>query len=466
MIKLLSFLQPLVDHLYIFQLLEYHSVDLLKWFFKHPFKRRLQRKQQIEFTAHIKILLLFSLILMSIFSYILSAGFSSFFLFIILFMQISPLFIVVAELLFKPLELFQTGRIVGRAVAKRKRLKNLHVIAIVGSYAKTSTKNMLYTLLWKDFRVVKTPKSYNTELSIARSMISDLKDNTEIFICEMDAYQKGEIARLCQIAGPTKGIITAIGPQHLSRFGSMENLAATQFEVAEFSDTNQLFLNEEDEWSKKLSHHQENEVIWYNNRENFVSNTHEHDDYQTFRMHLGKEYADIHLPLKGAHNSVNFLAAAVIARNLGVSLKTIQQRARLIRPTEHRLEVRQLGEMTLLDNTYNANPKAALASLALLDSYKKAQKILVTPGFVELGKEHDREHRLFASAAAKIADDIIIVGYQAKKPLLAGLTEAKFDSEHIHFVETTQQGLAHISQIKKSNKVTVLLENDLPDQYF
>ena len=468
--KALNILQPLIDHLYVFQLLEYQSADLLKWFFKHPFKRRIQRKHHIEYSSKIKALLIIVIILMMLLSYQLSAGFASFCLFFILFMQISPIFIVVAEFLFKPLELYQRNKIITRAIAKRKKLKSLQVIAIVGSYAKTSTKNILYTLLWKDFNVVKTPKSYNTELSIAYSVLSDLKDSTELFICEMDAYHAGEISKLSEIAQPTLGIITAIGPQHLERFGSMDNLVKSQFEIATFlkmtvEDDGVLFLNELDEYSAREGRKLEQTVFFYNNTSAFISDRTEDGNGQKFMLHIRQAKVEVELPLKGEHQSINFLAAAVIAEYLGVSLKTIAARAKLVHSTEHRLEVRLMGEMTLLDNTYNANPQAALASLTLLKSYKDRQKVLVTPGFVELGKEHNKAHQEFARDAASIADEIIIVGEHAKKPLLKGLEQAKFNKKHIHLVETTQKALEHLSTIAKSNAV-VLLENDLPDQYY
>jgi len=474
--KLLNILQPLIDHLYIFQLYEYQSIYLLKWFLRHPFKRRVQQKQHIEYTSHIKALLIITLGLMSFVSYFLSAGFASFFLIIILFLQISPLFIVIAELIFKPLEMYQRNKIVSRAIAKRKRLKDLQVIAIVGSYAKTSTKNMLYTLLWKDFKVVKTPKSYNTELSIARSMLADLKENTELFICEMDAYHTGEIDKLCQIAQPTHGVITAIGPQHLERFGSMDKLVSSQFELAKFianqrvsesakqSDKGILFLNQMDEHSAKTGTKLEQTVFFYNNDSAFISDRIENEHGQTFTLTIRQSKITIHLPILGEHQAINFLAAAVIADYLGLPLKTIAQRAELITFTEHRLEVKTVGNLTILDNTYNANPKAAEASLHLLHSYKFRQKILVTPGFVELGKEHNKAHKEFAKSAAGVIDDIIIVGEHAKKPILQGLESAKFNKKNIHLAETTQKALEHISTISKENAV-VLLENDLPDQY-
>jgi UDP-N-acetylmuramoyl-tripeptide--D-alanyl-D-alanine ligase len=505
--KLLNILIPLIDHLYIFQLLEYQSGDFWRWFSRYPLKRNLQRKQHIVWTRKAQILLMFSFILVVLSSLIISGVKPLlFFTISLLLTQISPIFILASNLLFKPLEAYQKNKIFAAARSKRKKFQDLQVIAIVGSYAKTSTKNMLYTLLWKDFKVVKTPKSYNTELSIARSILSDLKENTEIYICEMDAYHQGEISRLCSIAQPTSGIITAIGPQHLERFGSLKTLAKTQFELGEYlanrkaiksslregksdeaisqelrsphpkgtthfvvacyaRDDAMLFLNHKDEWSVKLADDLNQPITFFNNSTHFISNRKEGEHGQTFTIHLGKEKTEISLPLKGEHNAINFLASAVIAYSFGLPIKTIKERAKLILPTDHRLEIRQMGNITILDNTYNANPKAALASLELLGSYKDVQKIIITPGFVELGKDHTHQHQEFAKVAGEVVDEFIVVGENAKKPIIQGLKDAGFSAEHIHSVETTAKALAHLSTITQGKSV-VLLENDLPDQYF
>ncbi len=465
--RLINIVFPLIDELYIYQLLEYQSKDFFKWFVHHPFKRNLQRKQKISWTAKAKLLFLISLGLIVVPLLFNSHSIVTNLILSLIRLQLSPIFIIVANFLFSFAENIQKARIIEAAIDKRTGLKNIKTIAIVGSYAKTSTKNMLYTLLWKDFRIVKTPKSYNTELSIARSILLDLKSNTEIFICEMDAYKPGEINRLCTIAKPNLGIITTIGPQHLERFGSMESLAKTQFELANFlKESGTLFINSQDTWSDKLSQGLSQKIVFFNNTENSISDRKESDNNQSFNLHLGKERVQIVLPLKGEHNAFNFLAAATIALNFGVSVKAIQSRAKLILPTEHRLEIRVQGNMTVLDNTYNANPQTARSSLDLLNSFKDYHKVIITPGFVELGKEHELQHIKFGKQMGSIANDIIIVGENAKNPLKRGTEESGFSKDHLYFMKTVKEALDKLPDLVQGKKVAVLLENDLPDQYF
>ncbi len=518
--KLLNLLFPLPDHLYIFQLLEYDNADFLKWFFTYPFKRNLQRKHTLVWTPKALVLFLVSCFLIIFLS--IASSVTQFYTFIlspiffILYSIFSPFFLIAANLLFYPFEAYSKNKLIKAAQRKQRKLKDLKVVAIVGSFAKTSTKNMLYTLLWKDFYTVKTPKSYNTAVSIARSFLRDVKEATQVFLVEMDAYHPGEIKQLCSIIKPDYGVITAIGAQHLERFGSMEKLAKTQFELAVslaktphpnplppgeremlskgggMNSTGErvgvskgggangtgdgekraeriLFLNADDEWTNKLYPDYDGiRQVYFGVKEGKDAQATDIKVYAnktTFDLRLKNQEVKIELPLAGEHHALNFAAAAAIAYQFGLSLEQIKKRAELILPTEHRLEVKKTGHVTIIDNTYNTNPTAARASLKLLKETSGSEKIVVTPGLVELGSKSEEENVLLGEEIAKVADVVIVVGEYAKEYLKTGLEKVKFPSENIHFVSSTSNALNLVFKIGKKDAV-VLLENDLPDQYF
>ena len=466
----LKIIFPLIDHLYIFQLFEYQNQRFFNWYMKYPLKRNLQRKHSFEPTPKSLLILIISL------SLILPVCFGSYLLFesywvvilngLICF-YLSPLFLILANLILKPLDLYSRNKIITLAKQKRKELKDLVVVAIVGSFAKTSTKNILYTLLWKDFYVVKTPKSYNTELSVARSLIRDTKSTTQIFIAEMDAYYQGEIDKLCQIVRPNYGVITAIAAQHLERFSDMDQLANTQFEIAKHISNGFLFLNSNDEWSMKLKDaYDTNKVIYGKSTDEFyISQINQKESGLEFYLHQGQKKIAIKLPLQGEHNAYNFLAAASIAKRLGLNLEKIAKRASLVLPTEHRLEIKQYGNITLIDNSFNANATSYKSSFKLLREYPGKQKIIITPGLVEIGTDSGEIHQQLAIDATLAADQIIIVGENAREELLSGIRETKFSKDDLFLVETTNQALDLLKRIAKPQAV-VLIENDLPDQYF
>lgn len=471
---MLSKLFPLLDYLYIFQLLEYEKGNFLKWFFKHPLKRNLQKKNHLDFTLKIQLLAVIASFIMLSLSTILTLVFfgGSLLMLIIIYIiceSISPLFIIISSFLISPLDFYSKFRIIQKARRKINSLTDLKTVAIVGSFAKTSTKNMLYTLLWKDFFVVKTPKSFNTPVAIASTILSSVKKTTQIFIVEMDAYHPGDLKNLCKIARPDMAIITAIAPQHLERFGNIQKLAETQFEVSSaLKDGGLLFLNSLDELTMQTEEKFEAKKIFLAGEEDKfrIENLEQTEAGLKFKLFLDEEKEEVELPLPGEHNAYNFLAAASIAYKLGLSAKTISERAALISPTEHRLEIKKMGNLNVIDNSYNTNPKVVISSLKLLkETAGDNQKILITPGLIEQGSNAEMENKKFIKLASKVADEIILVGESYKEFLREGLEEAEFPKDNTHFVKSTKSAIDLANKLAKENAV-VLIENDLPDQYF
>lgn len=471
--KVLVSIFPVFDYLYIFQILEYRTGDFLKWWVKNFLKRDLQRKHQLIFTKKIIILAIIVnllIIVRSLYAPIQLLGHFNILFSLILFVllhQLSPIIIVTAQILILPIELYQKQKIINLAKQKRDKLKNLKVITITGSFGKTSTKNILYTLLWKNFRVVKTPKSYNNPLSIAQTILEDLKDNTEIFIVEVGAYKRGEIKKVTQFLKPQIGIITAVAPQHLEKFGSLENIALTKFEVVENLPKDGLaILNGESEHLKKLAPKSPCPTIFYAGAGNqiFATDIEVGEQGSSFLLHSPKGHSLITIPLIGLHHIQNFLPAAMVALSFGMSLNQIRQRAKRLQSTPHRLEIKK-GTLTIIDNSYNTNPESSKTSFKLLSQYPGDQKIIITPGLIELGKDAEKENKQFIKNASRVADQIIIVGESFKKYLLKGLKEVEYPPKKIHTVKDLNEGMDLLNKIAKPNSL-VLIENDLPDSYF
>lgn len=481
--KLLSKIFPLFDHLYIYQVFEYNSRDFLSWFIKNPFKRNLQKKHNLEWTKKALALFIASTVLIIMVSiYIITANiyhnFIPLYLIFLFLLVFSPVFLVISNFLYKPLESHLKGKILSRVKEKLDKLPNLKVVAITGSFGKTSTKDILYTLLFKKYFVVKTPKSFNTPLGIAQTVLEMVKVNTDIFICEVGAYKEGEIAKIANLVKPQIGIITAVAPQHLQKFGSLENIAKAKFELPQSLPWGGIaILNSNYEQIKKFAPTVSAKVVFYGNEEDpfYATDIKIGIEGTEFTIHTPKGKADIKIPLLGKHHVQNFLAATVTALQVGLTLSEIQERAKLLLPTPHRMEIKRLGNMIFIDNSYNTNPKSAESSLNLLASFKDYRKIIITPGFVELGKEAARENQNFGNNIACIADEVIIVGENAKIDLLKGIRKVWPDPEHMtHFVNSTHEGITlaqqltaeYVQRVARSDiEVAVLLENDLPDQY-
>lgn len=429
MLKTLYKYFPLFDHLYIYQLFEYKYWDFFIWFLKNPLKRNLQKKHTLNLTGKVYALILLTLFwdftfTLLIYDFLFKGFFALLIPFaLLLLFQLTPLPILLAGIILYPADFYLKKKIIQNAKKKLENLQHLEVVAITGSYGKTSTKDILYTLLWKKFKVVKTPKSFNTPMGIAQTILEEVKENTDILIAEIGAYKKGEIAEIAKFIKPDIGIITAIGPQHLERFGSIENIRKAKFELVENLSSSGIAI-------------------------------------------LNPLHFDIPIPLRGEHHARNFDFAATAAMKLGMTLKEIKERAKLLIPTPHRMEIKKIGNVTLIDNSYNTNPKSAKSSLELLNSYKDFKKVVITPGLVELGKESKKENREFGKNIGKIADKVIIAGENAKMDLLKGLKDASFKKENIYFAKDTKEALILVQQLSNDKPLVALLENDLPDQYF
>lgn len=472
MSKIFAKFFPLLDYLYIYQVLEYEPAAFLKWFLRHPLKRNLQRKYKLKFTQKAIQLSILSILLMLLISttlsIFLSKGLLLFPILLLITQSFSPLFILIAHLIYYPVEFYFKRRILKRAKIKLNSLPDLKIIAITGSLGKTSTKEILYTLLWRKFRVVKTPKSFNTPLGIAQTILQDLKDNTEILIIEIGAYEQGDIAKMAEFLKPQIGIITGVAPQHLERFGSFKNIINTKFELARALSENGLaIINGENEQLVQLTPQSPAKVILYgqNNNPFFASQIQTSILGTTFLLHTSNTQTKISIPLVGKHHIKNFLGAAIAAQHLGLTIEDIKKRAILLLSTPHRLEIKKQGDVVIIDNTYNTNPASSKASLELLKDYPGKQKILITPGLIELGQDSSKENQALAKLGAQIADLIIIIGSNAQKDLLVGLNEVKYPKRQILIKDSLYEALQLLPKICKP-KAVVLLENDLPDQYF
>ena len=471
MSKILSSFFPILDHLYTYQLFEYDS-RFLKWFLKNVFRRGLQQKQKLVWTSKAKLLFVLSFFLILFLSFFFSWLLTkTFYLSPVIFLvtcQLSPVFLILSHLLIYPLDHYQKQKILRNARNKKIHLTRLKIVAITGSFGKTSTKDILYTLLWRKFRVVKTPRSFNTPLGISQTILEDVKENTDVLIAEVGAYKTGEIREIAKIIEPDISIITAIAPQHLERFGSIEDIANAKFELVEELNKDKLsIINSNYPILNPLLPKLKSRLILYGgSKQGYRVSNIKITSYGTeFVLATPKGRALVKIPLLGVHHAYNFLAAAIAALELGMSLGELKGRAKLLLPTPHRMEISKKANYTLIDNSFNTNIEASKSSFELLRQTPGDKKIVVTPGLIELGKESELHNRQFAFNAAQVADEIIIVGKNNRQFLLDGLEEAGFPKEKTHVVLKTHQGLVLASQLAGKNSL-VLIENDLPDQYF
>jgi UDP-N-acetylmuramoyl-tripeptide--D-alanyl-D-alanine ligase len=395
--------------------------------------------------------------------------------------MLAPVWLILGNLTMTPLEAWMRRRFIARA---RRALAETHpvVIGITGSYGKTTTKNYLAHLLNSRYRAYATPKSYNTMMGVCIAINNDLANDRSIeyFIAEMGAYIPGEIRRIADLTHPTISIVVEVGPQHLERFGSVENVAIAKYEIISAlpPDGTGVF-NIDNPYIRemfgrgypatrigisKLLSPEEGKAQGVRLVATDISESLAGLRFMLHDTQQG-ESVEIMTPLVGQHNVTNILLAAAVALHERIPLRDIARRAASLKPAESRLVSQTTAQgITIINDAYSANPVGVLSSLAVLAMHQTGRRLLITPGIVELGELMESENHKLGIAAAGSATDVILVGEIQTRPIKAGLLEAGFPESRIQVVEALGEAVAWY-QGNLTAGDCVLFLNDLPDTY-
>lgn len=347
-------------------------------------------------------------------------------------------------------------------------MPGLTVIGITGSYGKTSTKHYLNRILSEQFEVLMTPGSYNTTLGVIRTIRELMKPYTEIFICEMGAKNIGDIKDICDLVHPSIGIVTAVGPQHLESFKTIENVCRTKFELIDSlpDDGFAVINNDFDPIAEKKV--ELNGLCRYsvrNENADFRASRIVYSSTGTSFTITGKDTSlDLHTRLVGECNVSNLIAAVIVAMHLGMPFEKIRRAVEAIEPVEHRLSIkRTAGGITILDDAFNSNPAGSSMALDVLRAMTGGKRIIITPGMIELGEKQHELNREFGEKISVSADIAIVVGQYNREAILAGIAAGE-GSPEVHEA-TTFADAQRLLQTFVANGDTILYENDLPDTF-
>ena len=403
-------------------------------------------------------------------------GASGFILFLL-----APLWLTLGNLLLQPFEKFLQQRYLAQARAVMNTTKP-KIIGITGSYGKTTTKDFLRDIFSLRYRTYATPKSYNTLMGISLAINRDLVDDfrTEYFISEMGAYVPGEIDRICQLTPPDIAIVTEIGPQHLERFGSLDNVMRAKYEIIRNLEESgvgvfnwdNVYIREmiaKGHPNTRLSVSRElnidearcESVTW------IATEIESRLDGLRFTVTnvASGEGAQMSTPVIGEHNITNLLLCIALAFHEGIPLRDIVMRIGTLKPADSRL-VRHTTRsgITIINDAYSANPKGVISALKVLGMHKGGKRLLITPGMIELGELHDKENRKLGELASEHATDIILIGREQTRPVYEGIQSAEFDMSRVQVFEMLAESVAWYQHNLMAND-TVLFLNDLPDTY-
>jgi len=386
----------------------------------------------------------------------------------------SHMLMMLAGIVLTPVEKAVNRHFLRDAAARLADMPELTVIGITGSYGKTTTKHYLYRILSEEFDTLMTPGSYNTTLGVVRTIREMLKPYHQVFIVEMGAKQPGDIKEICDLVHPHYGIITAVGPQHLESFKSIENVQATKFELADALPSDGLAAINND--FGKIADRPVNNTrcLRYAVKHADSADT---DYYATdieysptgtsFKVVCRADGSTLQLTtrLVGECNISNILGAVVIARTLGVPDEKIHRAVEKIEQVEHRLSIRRIpGGLTIIDDAFNSNPVGSAMALDVLGAMTSGKRVLVTPGMIELGERQHELNAAFGRHAAECCDIAIVVGRYNRNAIVEGLREGGMTDSAIRTVDSFAEAQALLTSETHAGDI-VLYENDLPDTF-
>jgi UDP-N-acetylmuramoyl-tripeptide--D-alanyl-D-alanine ligase len=384
----------------------------------------------------------------------------------------TPELLFLANAAVKPIQTLDNRRFVQRARRKLEETAPL-VIGITGSFGKTTTKACVASVAELRGSTYATPASFNTYLGVVRAINEGLTTKHRTFVAELGAYRPGDITELCELVRPKIGVLTAIGPAHLERFGSLDAIERTKGELADNLPTDGVYVtNADDPRCVRTAEATDARVVLFSTAGAAEAEITAADISMaegTTRFTLrerGAGEVTVRSRLLGRHNVANLLAAAAVGTSLDLPLEAIARALARVSPPAHRLAPilnRQAG-IVVIDDAYNSNPVGAAAALEVLASHQAERRLLVTPGMVELGEREDEENERFGTQAAAVCDLVVLVGEERSRPILAGLTAASFPDSQIHVVANASEAEALLARTTRRGDV-VLFENDLPDLY-
>ncbi len=380
-----------------------------------------------------------------------------------------PFFILLSGLLTKPIETFIQNGFKKQARKKLASMPDLKVIAITGSYGKTSTKFMIRDLLKERFNVCSTPGSYNTPMGICKVINNDLQSHHQVLILEMGARYQGNIQELCDIAKPDISVVTNVGVAHLETFGSQDVIAREKGRLVDNLEAGDVaILNADDERVSKMGDDRpeiNRILVGLNNGEIRGSNISYDTSGMEFDVEVGEAKERFQTKLLGAHNVQNLLLAVGVAHHFGIRLKTMALAATNIEPIEHRLELKEQGDLFVIDDAFNSNPVGAKNAVEILSQFNSGQRIIITPGMVELGEIEEEENRNFGKVIGKAnLNLVVLVGEERAQPILDGIRSEDSAALNVRVVNTLFEANELVRKHARAGDV-ILYENDLPDVY-
>lgn len=320
-------------------------------------------------------------------------------------------------------------------IAKYYRAKfDIKTVAVTGSVGKTTTKDMIYSVLGEQYKTLKTEGNYNNEIGLPLTALR-LGEEYEAAVFEMGMSAFGEIRYLADIARPGAAVITNIGMSHIENLGSQEGIFRAKTEVCEFlGEDNILIVNGDDKFLQKAKDFTGFKVVTYGIENECDYRAQDIEDLGLAGIKFsfsvnGKEYR-AHIKVPGVHNVYNALAAAACGVYYGVDPENIIKGIENFALTKMRMAIEKAGGVTVINDCYNSSPDSLRAALGVLGGVK-ARKVAVLGDILEMGSYAKQAHFDLGKDVYESGADVLLTAGENAKNIAAGAMEAGMAAESV-----------------------------------
>lgn len=466
--RFLSFFHPRLPIIliYMLQQVEYDPRKFLSWILKLPLITSVKRRQQLVMTTKARLLVAYTYLLwLWYITLSASVGLNSPLsgLTLLLLSPFMVSFVLYLTVLLAWLWIEEPKR--NRELRQARKIFKKHTgikVAILGSYGKTTMKELLSSVLSSKKSVAATPGNKNVPISHARWAHS-VSGQEDILLLEYGEGEPGDIKRLAELSQPNMAVITGLAPNHLDRYKSLDEVAEDLFSIEKFVPGDNVYINGDGSFEgydiSRFQKYDLDKVMGWK-----IGNIKLDYDATTFTMRSGKKRLNIKSHLIGRHQTPVLALAAALAERLGVSHEHIEKSLKQSKPFEHRMEPRLVNGAWIIDDTYNGNLEGIKAGLQLLEELPAKRKVYVTPGLVDQGRETERVHREIGVAITKANPDLVVLVQNSVIDFISsGLTAGGYGglieiiNNPLEFYTNLEHRLAHGD--------LWLLQNDWTDNY-
>jgi UDP-N-acetylmuramoyl-tripeptide--D-alanyl-D-alanine ligase len=336
------------------------------------------------------------------------------------------------------------------------------LVGVTGSAGKTTTKEMIASVLGRKFTVLRSIGNLNNEFGLPLCLLR-VEPHQTMGVLEMGMSSKGEIRKLASIAEPNEGVITNVNPVHLEFFDSIDGIAEAKAELLEgLVEPRVAYLNNDDSRVRAMARRFTGKIVTYGVKSVAAFKVQQIEDLglggSAFTVHHGRRDVNFVLPLLGTHNVANALAAVAVGASHEVPWEDMRAAVAEMKPEKMRGEVTHFSEgFAVIDDSYNSNPKALTEMIRFLGRLQGySRKIVVAGEMLELGPESGELHRACGREASKMGVDLLVAVQGEARSLLDGARESGVEDERLRFAEDAGQAGELLARTVKSGDVVLI----------